>query len=304
MPAPTVLPLMSWRTLPRSVVHRRRALGPTGRLATKALKRVGSDRRRGARELALELLDGLDAELGTWKAATPAEQHLATARASREMALAQPAMGLFQTWSGEWGAIERLAPGRPLRIRLSGWVRRWRRRLRLEPPRIDRTVQRHLPRHARILTLSRGTTLLHALSSLPAADRPREIVVLESLPGGEGRRMAAELGAAGLRARWARDRSRGPVLSRTDLLLIGADTIEPDGAVIHKVGTRRLASEARQRGVPVVVVAGRSKWLRSGRGPRRLPPLFDRTPPSLVSAYWTDAGAVAGRGAGRPRKVR
>jgi len=105
--------------------------------------------------------------------------------------------------------------------------------------------------------------------------------------------MAADLRRRGLAARWVADERAPEAVSASDLVLIGADTVETDGTVVHKVGTRRLAELARRSRRPVVVVAGRSKF--SPRRVLRLPPRFDRTPARLVSAYWTDGPARAKR---------
>jgi translation initiation factor 2B subunit (eIF-2B alpha/beta/delta family) len=78
-------------------------------------------------------------------------------------------------------------------------------------------------------------------------------------------------------------------------VVIGADAVYADGSVAHKVGTRELARAAFRRGVPVIVVAGRSKFT-DGPPPRRpLPILFDRTPSRYITRFWTDFGVRAGR---------
>jgi ribose 1,5-bisphosphate isomerase len=116
--------------------------------------------------------------------------------------------------------------------------------------------------------------------------------VLESLPGGEGRTFARELRRAGLRARTVTDTEGRRLVGATDLVLIGADTVSSDGSVVHKVGTRPLALAARRAGVPVIVVAGRSKNAPDPHSARRLPPRFDRTPARAIQEYWTDEGRV------------
>lgn len=119
--------------------------------------------------------------------------------------------------------------------------------------------------------------------------------MLESQPGGEGRTLASELRGAGIKARWVRDRSRRIAVRDSDLVVIGADTVERDGSVVHKVGTRALAREALRRQVPVVVVAGSSKWVPEFSRSGPLPRLFDRTPARWIAQYWTDQGRRPGR---------
>lgn len=175
------------------------------------------------------------------------------------------------------------------------WLRQERSRLRSELPRIGRTARRRFPSNATtVVTISRSRTVLRALTALPRNRRPRWVRVLESLPGGEGRPFAQDLRGAGLRATVVPDHDGPRVAQRSDLVLIGADAVFSDGSVVHKVGTRALASAARRYGVPVMVVAGRSKF--TGRPPptRRLPALFDRTPSRCISEFWTDRGWLPG----------
>ncbi len=255
--------------------------------------RIGRDRTRSARELGLELLEGLE----RWTGSEVRREPTIRAREAREIGQAlgrlQPAMAVFRRWSREWSAVLRRSPPSRVVHDLRGWVRTTQRSLAAEPRRLARVMEHRLPPHARILTISRSRTLLEALARLPPSRRPREVLAMESLPGGEGRTFARELRGCGLPARTVPDRETKRGLGPVDLVLIGADSLGRDGSVVHKVGTRPLALAARRAGVPLVVVAGRSK---EGAVPRTLPALFDRTPASLVSEYWTDRGPEKGRG--------
>jgi translation initiation factor 2B subunit (eIF-2B alpha/beta/delta family) len=83
------------------------------------------------------------------------------------------------------------------------------------------------------------------------------------------------------------------MVPRADLVLVGADAVYGDGSVVHKVGTRPLTLAALRAGVPVIVVAGRSKSVPGPCPSRTLPPRFDRTPARAVREFWTDRGVVA-----------
>lgn len=118
--------------------------------------------------------------------------------------------------------------------------------------------------------------------------------MLESRPGGEGRRLARDLRWSGLTVRLVPD-AEGTFWVRTvDRVVLGADTIYADGSVAHKVGTRRLALAAHRRGIPVIVIAGASKSVTDRPATHRLPPLFDLTPAGAITAYWTDRAVVKG----------
>lgn len=149
-----------------------------------------------------------------------------------------------------------------------------------------------------VLTLSRSGTVAAAL-----ADRDGPVLVAESVPGGEGRAVAAELAAESDRAvTLLPDAAVASVLAEREIsaALVGADTVLPDGGVVNKVGTRGLALAAANEGIPVYAVAARDKV--SGEGefrPESAPfeapegvdayaPLFDRTPAHLVTVVTED----------------
>jgi len=105
-----------------------------------------------------------------------------------------------------------------------------------------------------VVTLSRSGTVRRALE---AAGRP--VVVGVSRPGGEGRATAAALAAAGLDVTLVPDAALPGRVAGAAAALVGADAVEPDGAVVNKVGTRPLALAADRAGVPLYVAAARDK---------------------------------------------
>ncbi len=221
----------------------------------------------------------------------------------RQLRQVQPAMGPLRAWSRELAReVGKTRTGGRLAPTALRWIRKKRTRLLAEPRRLGEVVRHELPPALTLLTFSRSESVLDALRRLPGPRAPRRVLAAESLPGGEGRKVVRELARAPIPARLVRDRDLPTALREADLVMVGADAVEADGSLVHKVGTRRLAELARDAGVPLVVVAGRTKWVGREGGRPRLPRLFDRTPPSLVSAYWTDDGVLpGGRRRGGPR---
>ncbi|WP_435123872.1 NUDIX domain-containing protein [Halobaculum sp. D14] len=149
------------------------------------------------------------------------------------------------------------------------------------------------------LTLSRSGTVDAALR---AADVP--VFVAESVPGGEGREVAASLAAGedGRDVTLLPDAAVAAVLAERDVaaVLVGADTVFPDGDVANKTGTRAAAVAAAHESVPVYVAAARDKI--SGAATHHpesaafdvpdsvegYAPLFDRTPADLVTVVTED----------------
>jgi len=151
-----------------------------------------------------------------------------------------------------------------------------------------------------VFTLSRSSTVLRAI--LQADPAPR-VVVAESLPGGEGRGVAQELAGAGIEVTLVPDSIMATVLSSAwdpavDLVLVGADTVSPEGDVVNKSGTRLAALAAQAGGIPCYAVLTEDKILTqpeivleesgltvaSSRGePRRVEPVFELTPAELFT---------------------
>jgi translation initiation factor 2B subunit (eIF-2B alpha/beta/delta family)/8-oxo-dGTP pyrophosphatase MutT (NUDIX family) len=161
-----------------------------------------------------------------------------------------------------------------------------------------------------VLTLSRSSTLLAAFEGAAAGEEPPEhLIVAESRPAREGVAVAEAL-AADCPVTLTTDAAIGHVLAELDVdrVVVGADSLLPDGRVINKTGTRTLAVVADRAGVPVDVVAASDK-LRTDEGytlesgtPSAvydgdapidvLNPTFDVTPADAVTAVVTERGVL------------
>jgi ribose 1,5-bisphosphate isomerase len=156
----------------------------------------------------------------------------------------------------------------------------------------------------RIVTLSRSGTVRTALAE---AD-PESVLVAESRPGGEGIGVAESLAEEGVDVALAPDSALTQLLADGDhdAVLVGADTVLPDGSVVNKVGTRALALAGAREGVPVYVVAAADKVSPDAdahieRGDPGAVydgdaavdvavPLFDVTPADLHDGLLTESG--------------
>jgi methylthioribose-1-phosphate isomerase len=144
------------------------------------------------------------------------------------------------------------------------------------------------------------------------AGRLSHVWVSETRPLLQGARLTAwELEHAGIPFRVVTDGSAGALMERglVDRVVVGADRIAANGDVANKVGTYPLAVLARRHGIPFYVAAPLSTLdpetpEGSGipieeRDPSEVvagaPALnlaFDVTPAELVSAIFTEAGAL------------
>ncbi|QLH76175.1 NUDIX domain-containing protein [Halosimplex rubrum] len=175
----------------------------------------------------------------------------------------------------------------------------------------------------RIATVSRSGTVAAAVER---AD-PEAVLVAESRPGREGvgtaERVAETTDAA---VTLTTDAALADRLAATgvEAVVVGADTVFPDGRVLNKVGTRAAAAAAATAGADCYVVAASDKIAaaeanggdgvdgadraetdgadRQERDAREVyggdaavavaNPIFDVTPPELVDAVVTERGAL------------
>lgn len=155
-----------------------------------------------------------------------------------------------------------------------------------------------------VLTLSRSGTV-HETLARANLDR---VFVTESRPAREGVGTAEQL-AADHEVTLLVDAAAPALLAtgRVDTVLVGADTVGPDGSVLNKVGTRGLALAAAREDVPCLAVAASDKVShREPTGEDGDPaavydgdadlgvfaPTFDLTPPDLVTVV-TEQGVLS-----------
>lgn len=152
-----------------------------------------------------------------------------------------------------------------------------------------------------VLTLSRSGTVLDALQRADVT----EVIVAESRPAREGVGVAEEL-AEDCSVTLAVDAASAHLLSNcaVEAVVVGADTILPDGSVLNKVGTRGLAIVATHETIPVYAVAasdkistaadadfeeGNREAIYDGSGDIGVAnPTFDLTPPEFVTVVTED----------------
>ena len=217
------------------------------------LEALRNDREKGAQALTLEAL-AIAAEWATRGLPWP----LLTA----ELRRMHPAIALIRNVAQRL-EVDGAPAVEPLRESLAEGDRRIREKLR-----------EMLPSGATILTLSHSSTVAAALPDL----LPREVRILESLPGREGRALARRL--PDLRTVLFPDAAMGRAAVGADLALVGVDSFDAGGALVHKVGTLPLALVCRYRGIPFYAAGNSLKLVEGELGELPEDDWFDRTPPS------------------------
>jgi ribose 1,5-bisphosphate isomerase len=112
----------------------------------------------------------------------------------------------------------------------------------------------------KIMTISYSSTVLRTL--LAAASNIARVYVCEGRPLMEGRQLAERLRAEGLAVTLLTDAQAFVTMPQIDAVLLGADSILPDGSAVNKVGSAQLALAAHQCHTLVLVAADRLKFVR------------------------------------------
>jgi eIF-2B alpha/beta/delta-like uncharacterized protein len=163
-----------------------------------------------------------------------------------------------------------------------------------------------LVENRRVITHSCSSTVIEILKA-----KGVNVIVSESRPLYEGRRVARELSEFGIPVTLITDASVGYFASKADIALVGADTILADGSLVNKMGTYLLALSSRKSNVPFYVACELDKL--SSYSPReieleekeasevlseKLPNVtirniyFDITPAELVTKIITEKGMM------------
>jgi len=257
---------------------------------TAAVKRIREDRESGARQLALEALRALAEVAPDGDAADLRE-------AARALVLARPMMAAIENAMAlAWGRCQ--ATGEP-----SLGVQEAIERLEAAADAMTAAARGVVPRDT-IITLTYSSTLVEVLGRL----RPRRVIISESRPLYEGVRTARGLAGHGIALTLITEAQMALFVREAEAVVVGADSIQPDGSFINKVGTHLLALAAKAEGVPLYVLADtlkvaapsqpqrftveegkrqevtRARWLEV----RNV--YFELTPAKLVTAYVTEDG--------------
>jgi len=164
--------------------------------------------------------------------------------------------------------------------------------------------------HAHIYTHCHSSTVTHILKD--AQQHGKKIVVhnTETRPRFQGRITAAELAKANIPVVHYVDAAMRIALQHAELMLIGADAITTQGAVVNKIGSLLAAETAQSLGIPVYICtnswkydpatvhvdepieerAAKEVWDRAPKKVVIHNPAFDRIDPKLITAIISELG--------------
>jgi translation initiation factor 2B subunit (eIF-2B alpha/beta/delta family)/ADP-ribose pyrophosphatase YjhB (NUDIX family) len=157
---------------------------------------------------------------------------------------------------------------------------------------VSKNLSNIITQKIRILTHSYSTTVKRALQLCP--NRGLQVYVTESRPTLEGSTLARELTEFGFPTRILPDTVTRAFPIEFDAVVVGADSILPDGSVVNKIGTKDIARTAHQSNIPVYVAAERSKLdiMRFLGQTIQTNEIFDLTPSDYISSIITEQGEM------------
>jgi translation initiation factor eIF-2B subunit delta len=111
-----------------------------------------------------------------------------------------------------------------------------------------------------VITLSRSGTVLEILKLWHKKNKKIKVVICESRPMLEGRLMATELTAKGIKVELITDAMMSIFINKVEAAIIGADAVLKNGNVVNKSGSKALAVLCNEVNKPFYVVTSKSKF--------------------------------------------
>jgi ribose 1,5-bisphosphate isomerase len=200
---------------------------------------------------------------------------------------------------------------------LAGRADRFIRSSREAVENIARFGARHIRDGDTILTHCNSEAALGCIIEAHRSGKDIEVFATEVRPRNQGHITIRTLNDAGIRTNFIVDSAVRSFISDVDLVIVGADAVTVNGAVVNKIGTSQVAHTAKEARVNMIVAAETYKFAPrtvigeliriEERGPdevlpeairKTLPnvtvrnPAFDVTPPEYIDLIVTEAGAI------------
>lgn len=190
---------------------------------------------------------------------------------------------------------------------LRDWIATLQEQWATDTARLTEIALPHIPEV--LLTYSHSSSTRTTL--LAGKDHLRTVIIPEGRPVDDGKGLARILAAAGIPVTVITEAQMGRWVREVDAVLVGADTVAPDGAVYNHMGTATLALLAREYGKPVYSLTHSLKiapydrpadmdeendpeeiWAAPPPGITVRNPAFDRTPADRITVL-TERGILS-----------
>ena len=182
---------------------------------------------------------------------------------------------------------------------------------------IGKVGARHITDGDVVMTHCNSEAALACLLQAHETGTRFSVFATEVRPGNQGLLTIKTLSDAGIRTNYIVDSAVRYFMKEVDLVVVGADAVSVNGAVVNKIGTSQIALAAHEARTNFIVAAETYKFAprtilgefitieeRDGaeilppENARLLPhvtprnPVFDVTPPEYVDLILTEAGAI------------
>ncbi len=172
-----------------------------------------------------------------------------------------------------------------------------------------------IPDGATILTHCNSSAAIQCIIQAHREGKNIRVFNTETRPWFQGHITARTLAKEGIEVTMIVDSAVRYFMREVDIVVVGADTIASNGAVINKIGTSQIALAAHEARVPFIVCAETYKFSPETvigklvkieeRDPREIAnpedfpgvkfrnPVFDATPPEYIDAIITEIGVIS-----------
>jgi len=175
---------------------------------------------------------------------------------------------------------------------------------------------RRIRKNSVVMTHCNSSAALSVIKEAFRRGKVKEVFATESRPRLQGHLTIKELSKEGIPATLIVDSASRYFMEEVDYVVVGADTITANGALINKIGTSQIALAAKEAKVPFMVAAETYKFspktlfgelvvieerdakevapkeILSLEGVKVRNPAFDATPRDYIDVIITEMGAI------------
>ena len=284
--------------------------------AKEAAEDIASMRVRGAAELARHAAEGLRGEALAYEGHDLNALRALLDDGRHQLIQARPtAVSLTNAVAYALKDADKATSAQELRLLVSGNAEAFIKRSREALKTIGQLGANRIRDGDLVMTHCNSKAALSAIIAAHEQGKDIHVLATESRPWRQGLLTAKDLHQAGVPVELIIDSAVRSMMNKVDVVVVGADTIASNGALINKIGTAQVALAAHEARVPFVVCAGTFKFsprtvsgelvnieergaaeiVKEGElppGVRVRNPVFDATPAEYIDCIVTEIGVI------------
>jgi ribose 1,5-bisphosphate isomerase len=271
---------------------------------------------RGAGEIARRAAEALRQEALEYQGHDPKELWARMQKGRESLLASRPTA--VSLWNGVQAVFKGVSPEmgyeglrRTLISNADAFVRRSKEAVDV----IGRVGAKRIRDGDRVLTHCNSKAALSVIIQAHKDGKKIDVFATESRPWRQGLVTLRDLASAGIKPTLIVDSAARWLMKDVDVVVVGADTICSNGALINKIGTSQIALAAHEARVPFLVAAETFKFSPKTMygelveieerdssevakpdevpvGAKILNPVFDATPAEYIDAIITEVGVV------------